>query len=78
MPSTLASSRTDALIVDGWWANGKGLLAWSDPHDSASLEADGLPLVSYPLDGGSPATLARTLVQPSFTAQDRAFPPSMP
>ena len=30
--NSLASSRTDALIVDGWWANGEGVLAWSDPR----------------------------------------------
>ena len=35
------------------------MLAWSDPRDSASLPADGLPLVSYPL-GGKPATLPST------------------
>ena len=27
----LAPSRTNALIVDGWWTTGEGLLAWSDP-----------------------------------------------
>ena len=64
-PSTVAFSRTDALIVDGWWANGQGLFAWSDPRDSASLAADGLPLVSYPLDG-KPVTLPTTLPYPSF------------
>ena len=47
--NSLASSRTDALIVDGWWADGEGLLAWSDPGDAASTPADKLPLVSYPL-----------------------------
>ena len=35
--NSLASSRTDALIVDGWWASGEGVLAWSDPRDSAPL-----------------------------------------
>jgi hypothetical protein len=64
-PSTPAFSRTDALIVDGWWADGQGLFAWSDPQDSASRAADGLPLVSYPLDG-KPAALATTLPYPSF------------
>ena len=57
--NSLASSRTDALIVDGWWANGEGLLAWSDPRDSASHPADGLPLVSYPLGDAPTATLAK-------------------
>ena len=28
--NSLASSRTDALIVDGWWTDGEGVLAWSD------------------------------------------------
>ena len=72
-PSTLASSRTDALIIDGWWSNGQGLFAWSDPQDSPARAADGLPLVSYPL-GGKPATLPSTLVQPSFTAQAWGVP----
>jgi Tol biopolymer transport system component len=64
-PGVLASSRADAPIVDGWWANGQGLFAWSDRHDSTSLAADGLPLVSYPLHG-KPTTLATTLPYPSF------------
>jgi Tol biopolymer transport system component len=58
-------SPTDALIVDAWWANGKGLFAWSDRQDSPSRAADALPLVSYPLNG-NPATLASTLPYPSF------------
>jgi hypothetical protein len=64
--STITSSRTDALVVDGWWANGQGLFAWSDPRDAASLAASGLPLVSYPLDGRPAAPVARTLPYPSF------------
>ena len=63
--TSLASSRTNALIVDGWWASGEGLLAWSDPGDSAAAAANGLPLVSYALAGPT-ATLGRTLPYPSF------------
>jgi WD40 repeat protein len=63
--TSLASSRTNALIVDGWWASGEGLLAWSDPGDSAAAGANGLPLVSYALAGPT-ATLGRTLPYPSF------------
>jgi hypothetical protein len=63
--NSLASSRTNALIVDGWWATGEGLLAWSDPGDSTTAAANGLPLVSYALDGPT-ATLGRTLPYPSF------------
>jgi hypothetical protein len=68
----LASSRTDALIVDGWWASGEGVLAWSDPRDSASLRADGLPLVSYPLGDAPTATLPSTPAYPSFARPDGA------
>jgi hypothetical protein len=64
-PSTLASSRTAALIVDGWWPNGQGLFAWSDPRDSAVQAANELPLLSYPRDG-KPAPLPSTLPYPSF------------
>jgi hypothetical protein len=68
----LASSRTDALIIDGWWASGEGVLAWSDPRDSASLPADGLPLVSYPLGDAPTATLPSTPAYPSFARPDGA------
>lgn len=63
--TAIGFSRSDALVIDGWWADGQGLLAWSDPHGSASLAANGLPLVSYPL-AGEPAPVASTLVYPSF------------
>jgi hypothetical protein len=66
MVNNFASSRTNALIIDGWWATGEGLLAWSDPRDSASLAADGLPLISYPLGNEPAATLPSTLVHPAF------------
>ena len=69
--NSLASSRTDALIVDGWWASGEGVLAWSDPRDSASLPADGLPLVSYPLGDAPTATLPSTPAYPSFASAGR-------
>ena len=68
--NSLASSRTDALIVDGWWADGEGLLAWSDPGDAASTPADKLPLVSYPLGDEPTATLASTPAFPSFAVPD--------
>jgi hypothetical protein len=68
--NSLASSRTDALIVDGWWADGEGLLAWSDPGDAASTPADKLPLVSYPLGDEPTATLASTPAYPSFAVPD--------
>jgi hypothetical protein len=70
--NSLASSRTDALIVDGWWATGEGVLAWSDPGDAASTPADKLPLVSYPLGNAPTATLASTPAYPSFAVADGA------
>ena len=70
--NSLASSRTDALIIDGWWASGEGVLAWSDPRDSASLPADGLPLVSYPLGDAPTATLPSTPAYRSFARPDGA------
>jgi len=59
----LARSASDALLVDGWWAD--GVFAWSDPQDSQSLAADGAPLVAYSL-AGKAVTLPSTLVHPSF------------
>jgi len=70
--TSLASSRTAALIVDGWWSNGEGLLAWSDPGDAASTPADKLPLVSYPLNNEPTETLASTPAYPSFAVPDGA------
>jgi hypothetical protein len=70
--NSLASSRTGALIVDGWWADGEGLLAWSDPGDVASTPADTLPLVSYPLGDEPTATLASTPAYPSFAVPNGA------
>jgi hypothetical protein len=68
--NSLASSRTDALILDGWWTSGEGVLAWSDPRDSASAPAAGLPLVSYPLGAEPTATLATTPAYSAFAVPD--------
>jgi hypothetical protein len=65
-PVVRARSAADALLVAGWWPDGRGLLAWADPQGSASLAADGLPVVSYPLSGGRPVTLGTTLPRPPF------------
>jgi hypothetical protein len=70
--NSLASSRANALIVDGWWADGEGVLAWSDPHDVATQPAGGLPLVSYPLGDGPTATLATTSADPASAVPDGA------
>ncbi len=49
------------IILAGWWPDGTGILAWPDPDHSASIAADGLPLVSVRLAGGPAQTLATTL-----------------
>jgi dipeptidyl aminopeptidase/acylaminoacyl peptidase len=66
-------SAENALILEGWWPDGHGLLAWLDEQNSASLAADGLPLVSAPLSGGRIAALGRTLVYPPFVATNQAL-----
>jgi dipeptidyl aminopeptidase/acylaminoacyl peptidase len=63
-------SSGNALDLAGWWPNGRGLLGWIDEDSSASLAADGLPLVSVPLSG-KPATLGTTLVYPAFVSAGR-------
>lgn len=63
--------QTDTGIdVAGWWPDGRGLLFWVDTEFSASLSADGLPLDSVPVGGGSPTTLATTLVGSQWLAAE--------
>jgi Tol biopolymer transport system component len=67
--TVLARSANDALLTDAWWTDGQGVFAWSDLQYSASLAADGAPLVSYPLHG-RPVTLPSTLIDASFAVPD--------
>jgi hypothetical protein len=62
-------SDTAVLLIDGWWDDGNGLLAWSEPAASALRAGGGLPLVAYGLGGGGPddVTLATTMPYPSFS-----------
>ena len=64
--NNFAHSGTAALLIDGWWDDGNGLLAWSTPAGSALRAAGGLPLVAYGLSGPYDVTLATTLPYPSF------------
>jgi hypothetical protein len=63
-PSRLyAAVPADAgIVLAKWWPDDRGLLWWVDPQHSASLEADGLVMQSFALDGSSPTTLLRTQV----------------
>lgn len=67
-PAIRYRSAENALILAAWWPDGRGLLAWLDEQNSASLAADGLPLISAPLSGPKATTLGRTLVYPPFVA----------
>ncbi|MDA8344122.1 MAG: hypothetical protein M0Z66_01425 [Thermaerobacter sp.] len=46
--------------------SGTNVLYWVDPAHSASLAADGLPLYSAPMGGGTPKLLTTTLPYPSW------------
>ena len=71
-PVVRRSSSQAALLVAGWWPDGHGLMAWADAQGSASLAADGQPLLSFPLAGGRPVTLGFTLLFPPFLATSPA------
>jgi hypothetical protein len=60
-PPALAPAWLEGFSPDGRW-----LLFWEDSQNSASLAADGLPLVALPLDGGQPVRIANELHQQDF------------
>ncbi|HEY8450299.1 MAG TPA: S-layer homology domain-containing protein [Bacillota bacterium] len=49
------------IILAGWWPDGRGLVFWLDPYHSASLAADGLPLLALAPGETEPRQLAITL-----------------
>ena len=65
----LPPGRHGYLQLAGFTSDGNNLLFWDNPLASGSGAADGLPLMTVPVDGGTPATLARTLVRRSWVAQ---------
>jgi len=60
-PPTLAPGWLQGFSPDGRW-----LLFWEDSQNSASLAADGLPLVALPVSGGKPVTVAHGLHYPDY------------
>jgi dipeptidyl aminopeptidase/acylaminoacyl peptidase len=62
------ASFENAIILGGWWPNGRGLLFWLDTQASSSIAADGLPLESLALDRGAVHQLAHTLVNRNWLA----------
>lgn len=60
---------TFGLIVASWSPDGSWILYWTDPDFSASLQADGLPLMAAPVTGGIPVEVTKAmLVVPDFLA----------
>jgi hypothetical protein len=57
-------------MVAGWRPDAQGLRFWVDPGFSGFIAADGLPLDSVSLSGGTPATLATTLVGAQWLAAE--------
>ncbi|HWA65304.1 MAG TPA: hypothetical protein VG899_02915 [Mycobacteriales bacterium] len=56
----LVTAATEKVIdVAGWWPDGSGILARLDPQGSASLAADGLPLVDVSVADGKQRQLGR-------------------
>jgi hypothetical protein len=62
-PPALAPAWLQGFSPDGRW-----LLFWEDSQNSASLAADGLPLVALPLHGGKPVRIANELNRQDFLA----------
>ncbi|MGH2717818.1 MAG: hypothetical protein ACRDJU_04485 [Actinomycetota bacterium] len=56
----------DVAHLAGWWPDGKGIVFWQDPQDSASLTADGAQLVSLAVGSTKPVALATTLIDPAW------------
>jgi Tol biopolymer transport system component len=71
-PTVQRRSSQAALLVAGWWPDGRGLMAWADQQGSSSLAADGQYLQSFPLSGGRPVTLGYTLLFPPFLVASAA------
>ncbi len=53
---------TFGLLLLGWTSDGRWVLYVTDPVYSASLLADGAPLVAVPADGGEPVDLGVTVL----------------
>jgi dipeptidyl aminopeptidase/acylaminoacyl peptidase len=65
----LPVGRHGYMELDGFTSDGRNLLFWDNPIASASGAADGLSLMTVPVEGGTPIGLANTLVRRSWVAQ---------
>jgi hypothetical protein len=60
---TITTDWGDILDLAGWWPDGSGVLAWLDYQGSASLAADGLPLLDVSLATGHRRQLTKSMLQ---------------
>ena len=60
---TVATDLGDVFDVAGWWPDGSGILAWRDVQGSASLLADGVPLLDVSVKAGQRRQLAKTMLE---------------
>lgn len=60
---TVTNTLGNVLDVAGWWPDGSGVLAWLDYQGSASLAADGLPLIDISVVNGHRRELTKTMLQ---------------
>jgi Tol biopolymer transport system component len=59
----VTTASRNVLEVAGWWPDGSGILTWLDYQGSASLAADGLPLLDISVSTGHRRQLARSMLQ---------------
>ena len=50
------------ILLHGWSSDGQHLIYWQAPIPSASILADGVPLYSVPVEGGTPQLLAEPVL----------------
>ena len=61
--------RGAVLKIAGWTPDGSQILYWPDPMGSASIAADGLPLMTAPAHGGPSVQIIKTqLTHPAWIA----------
>lgn len=60
---TVATDVGDVLEVAGWWPDGSGVLVWRDFQGSASIAADGLPLLDISVKSAHRRSLGKGMLQ---------------
>jgi Tol biopolymer transport system component len=65
-PTQLYASTSDGVLAAGWTADGQYVLFWRDVQFSASMMADGLPLLAIPFGGGEARELAMGPIRPGM------------